>query len=204
MGTGFTLVLESSGLLLVVVVVGAVIGSRGARSPIVVVGVVVGIVAVVITQLLPGGIGFLGDALRFEVPKTVHYWLSTIAAVGAAAALAHGWSTGRLPSWLARVASAPFVAVAALPLRPEPIDAYHLGEHRLSETFAIDLRYAGQRLLGWLPGFASRSSTSPAGRSWTRSASRSTRAGRTRHARSCTSRRASSNGSRRRSAYSTA
>ena len=36
-----------------------------------------------------------------------------------------------------------FVIVAALPLRPRPIDAYHLGEHRWSETFAIDLRFAG-------------------------------------------------------------
>jgi hypothetical protein len=149
-GAGATLVLESSGLLLIVVIVGAVLGSRGARSPIVVVGLTVGIAAVLVTQLLPSNLGFLGDALRFEVPKTVHYWLSTIAAVGAAAALAHGWSTGRL-SWLVRVgAIGAFVAVAALPVRPKPIDAYHLGEHRLSETFAIDLRFAGS---GFWVGF---------------------------------------------------
>jgi hypothetical protein len=43
-----------------------------------------------------------------------------------------------------------FVALAALPLRPAPIDAYHLGEHRLSETFAIDLRFAGS---GFWVGF---------------------------------------------------
>ena len=35
-----------------------------------------------------------------------------------------------------------------------PIDAYHLGEHRWSETFAIDLRLRRQRLLGRLPGLA--------------------------------------------------
>jgi len=143
--TSKTLVLESSGILLIVLVAGAVLGSRGARSPLVISGVVVGAVAVFLTQVLPPrDLGFLGDALRFEVPKTVHYWLSMIAAVGAAAALAHVWSTDRLP-WLARAAiPAAFVLAAALPIRPEPINAYHLGEHRYSETFAIDLRWAGR------------------------------------------------------------
>jgi hypothetical protein len=138
------LVLESSGILLVVLVVGAVLGSRGAGSPLVVVGLAVGAVAVVFTQVLRDDLGFLGAALRFEVPKTVHYWLSLVAAAGAAAALAHVWSTDRLP-WLARAAiPAAFVLAAALPVRPEPINAYHLGEHRYSETFAIDLQWAGR------------------------------------------------------------
>ncbi|HEY4227824.1 MAG TPA: hypothetical protein VGM49_05760, partial [Candidatus Limnocylindrales bacterium] len=142
LGAGTTLVLESSGILLVTLVVGIVAGSRGARSPIVIAGLGVGAGALVVTGLLPDNLGFLGDALRFEVPKTVHYWLSTIAAVGAAAALAHLRATGRLP-WLARTgAVALFVVVAALPIRPMEIDAYHLGEHRWSETFAIDLHYA--------------------------------------------------------------
>ncbi|HUG30712.1 MAG TPA: hypothetical protein VMQ65_09410, partial [Candidatus Limnocylindria bacterium] len=117
-----TLVLESSGILLVMLVVGAILGSTGARSPIVVVGLCVGAAAVLLTQVLPRDLGFLGDALRFEVPKTVHYWLSTIAAVGAAAALAHAWSSDRLP-WLVRAAiPAAFVLAAALPVRPEPIN----------------------------------------------------------------------------------
>jgi hypothetical protein len=142
LGTGANLVLESSGLLLVALVLGGAVGSRGAGSPIVVSGLAVGAAALLLTGLLPRDLGFLGDALRFEVPKTVHYWLSTIAAVGAAAALAHGLSTDRLP-WLVRVvAVGAFVAVAALPIRPKPIDAYHLGEHRYAETFAIDLHYA--------------------------------------------------------------
>ena len=149
-GNSATLVLESSGLLLVVLLLGIATGSHGARSPIVISGIAVGVVALLVTGLLPNNLGFLGDALRFEVPKTVHYWLSTVAAVGAAAALAHAWSTDRLP-WLARVTTiGAFVAVAALPLRPEPIDAYHLGEHRYSETFAIDLHYAAS---GFWVGF---------------------------------------------------
>jgi hypothetical protein len=142
-GTGVELALESSGILLIVLFAGFVLGSQGARSPLVLVGLAVGVLAVLLTQVLPNDLGFLGSALRFEVPKTVHYWLSLIAAVGAAAALAHLWSGSRLP-FLGRVAAiGAFVLAAALPLRMEPIDAYHLGEHRWSETFAIDLRFAG-------------------------------------------------------------
>ena len=152
------LVLESSGLLLVVLVAGALLGSRGARSPLVWSGLAVGAVAVFLTQVLPNDLGFLGSALRFEVPKTVHYWLSMIAAAGAASALAFMWSPGGPLPWARRVAAATaFVIVAALPLRislipPEPgeIDALHLGEHRWSETFAIDLRFADS---GFWQGF---------------------------------------------------
>ena len=66
--------------------------------------------------------------------------------------------------WLVRVAAiGAFVAVAAFPLRfgdsgddsgcradCASINAYHLGEHRFSETFAIDLRFAGS---GFWVGF---------------------------------------------------
>jgi hypothetical protein len=149
-GQGWDLVVESSGLLLVVLVAGIVLGSRGARSALVLAGLLVGIAAVALVAVLPDNLGFLGDALRFEVPKTVFYWLSLIAAAGAAAALGHVWSRDRL-SLVARAgALAAFVAVAALPLRADPIDAYHLGEHRWSETFAIDLRFAGS---GFWVGF---------------------------------------------------
>ena len=153
------LILESSGLLLVVLVAGAALGSRGARSPLVWAGLAVGAVAVLLTQLLPEDLGFLGSALRFEVPKTVHYWLSMIAAAGAASTLALLWSSREHPlPWVGRVAAVTaFVIVAALPLRlslipptPGEIDAYHLGEHRWSETFAIDLRFADS---GFWQGF---------------------------------------------------
>lgn len=158
---GYTvdLILDSSGLLLVVLLAGTVLGSRGARSPLVWTGLAIGAGAVLFTQVLPDDLGFLGSALRFEVPKTVHYWLSMIAAAGAATALAHLWSGHPNPlPWLARVGAAvAFVVVAALPLRlnlvplePGEIDAYHLGEHRWSETFAIDLHFAE---IGFWQGF---------------------------------------------------
>jgi hypothetical protein len=149
---GVTLTLESSGILLLALIVGAFLGSTGSRSLLVWTGAAVGIVAVVLTQVLPDDLGFLGSALRFEVPKTVHYWLSGIVAAGAGAALAHAWSSPRLTLPLAARAGllGAFIVAAALPLRPEPIDAYHLGEHRWSETAAIDLHYAGS---GFWRGF---------------------------------------------------
>jgi hypothetical protein len=160
------LALESSGVLLIVLGIGAALGSRGARSPIVIVGLIVGVMAVAITQVLPSNLGFLGDALRFEVPKTVFYWLSFVVAAGAAPALSFAWGSDTRPAiaWTGRVAMlAAFVIVAALPLRfgnsgddsackvdCAPINAYHLGEHRWSESFAIDLHFAAS---GFWRGF---------------------------------------------------
>jgi len=163
LGEALAVTAESSGLLLVVLAIGAFLGSRGARSPLVLGGVGIGFAAVVLVQSLPGDLGFFGDALRFEVPKTVHYWMSSIAAPGAAVALASIWSRTTVP-FLARAGLlAGFVVIAALPLRfgnsgddanctkgCESINAYHLGEHRWSETFAIDLHYAA---IGFWQGF---------------------------------------------------
>ena len=168
LGSGVALVLESSGLLLVVLIVSIAAGSAGARSPIVLAGIAVAIGALLVIGLLPNNLGFLGDALRYEVPKTVHYWLSTIVAVGAAAGLAHVWAVARTSAertrWAVGVAAVgAFVVLAALPLRfgnsgddancrtdCSAINAYHLGEHRYSETFAIDLHYAAS---GFWAGF---------------------------------------------------
>jgi hypothetical protein len=142
-GQGLDLALTACGVLLAGLALGLVIGAPSSRSWLLVATVVVGLAAVVVTQLLPGNLGFLGDALRFEVPKTVHYWLPVFVAVAVGPALAAAWTPSRLP-WAARMAAVlGIVAVAALPLRTEPIDAYHLGEHRWSEAVAIDLRYAG-------------------------------------------------------------
>jgi hypothetical protein len=136
--------LEGTALLLVAAFVGALLDAPGARSSIVASGIGVGLLVSIASQLYPThGTELLGQALRFELPKTLYYWLPAIAAVGAAAGLAWTWRVAALP-WLGRVAAVgAFVVVAALPLRTEPIDAYHLGEHRFSESLAIDLRWAG-------------------------------------------------------------
>jgi hypothetical protein len=143
--------IQATELLLVAAIIGALLDAPGARSPVVLAGVAVGLLVAIGTQLYPThGTGLLGQALRFELPKTLYYWLPAIVAIGAAAGLAWTWQAPSLP-WLGRVgAVGVFVVVAALPLRGEPIDAFHLGEHRFSESLAIDLRWAGT---GYWTGF---------------------------------------------------
>ena len=103
------------------------------------------------SQLVPiEGSGLLGDALRFELPKTLQYWVPVFVAILAAGGLAALVDSGRLPLVARAVAVAAFVATAALPIRPKPIDAFHLGEHRLSETLSIAMRWV-QR--GFWSGF---------------------------------------------------
>jgi len=144
-------IIEGAVLLLLAAAAGAIAGAPGARSPVVLAGAAIGLVVAIGTQLVPvQGTGLLGQALRFELPKTLYYWLPAILAVGAAAALAWLWQAPILP-WLARVGAVGlFVVVAAVPLRVAPIDDLHLGEHRLSEALAIDLRWAGT---GYWTGF---------------------------------------------------
>jgi hypothetical protein len=144
-------IIEGAALVLLAGGVGAVAGAPGARSPVVLAGAAIGLVVAIGTQLVPvEGSGLLGQALRFELPKTLYYWLPAIVAVGAAGALAWFWQSPSLP-WLARVGAVGlFVVVAAVPLRAAPIDDLHLGEHRLSEALAIDLRWAGT---GYWTGF---------------------------------------------------
>jgi len=150
LGYGWNLLVAACGVLLLGLVLGWLVGSPAARSPLLAAAALVGVVAAVGTQLLPSGMGFLGDALRFEIPKTVHYWLPVVVALAAGPALAAAWTTDRGP-WLARVAAvAGIVVIAAFPLRTEPIDAFHLGEHRYAESLAIDLRWAGS---GFWAGF---------------------------------------------------
>ncbi|HEX4897640.1 MAG TPA: hypothetical protein VFV53_04705 [Candidatus Limnocylindrales bacterium] len=104
-----------------------------------------------LTQLVPGeGSGLLGQALRFELPKTLQYWVPVFTALLAAGGLAALVTTGRLSLTVRAVAIAAFLGTAALPLRTSPIDAFHLGEHRLSETLSIALRWAGT---GFWTGF---------------------------------------------------
>jgi len=140
--TAGELAFEAVQVLLVVLVAGWALGSPAARSPIVILGALAGIAAAVATQLIPGDAGLLGRALRFELPKTLYYWIPVTIALGAGATLAHVHGSPRLP-WQARhLVLGLFVVIAALPLRAEPIDTLHLGERRWSEALAFDLRFA--------------------------------------------------------------
>jgi hypothetical protein len=104
-----------------------------------------------LTQLVPEeGSGLLGQALRFELPKTLQYWVPVFAALLGAGGLAALVTAERLSLTVRAVAIAAFLGTAALPLRTAPIDAFHLGEHRLSETLSIALRWAAT---GFWTGF---------------------------------------------------
>lgn len=182
LGYGAGLVVEACGVLLLGLGLGWLVGSPAARSPVLVATVIVGLVAAVVSQLLPDGLGFLGDALRFEVPKTVQYWLPAMVAVavGPSLTVALGSGPGGRLAWPLGVgAVAALVALAAVPLRTQPIDAFHLGEHRYSESLAIDLRWTAR---GFWSGFPdSRQILDPSRREIADAIRREIDAGRIRH-----------------------
>ena len=144
-------VLTTMPLLLIAAGAGFVLARTQAGSPVVLGGLAVGAAVATFAQLVPDG-DFLGQTIRFELPKEVDYWLPAIAVFPAAiglAAVVRGASTdvdGR--SRLALVAL--FVIAAALPIRTTAINDHHRGEHRFSEAFAIDLRWADR---GYWRGF---------------------------------------------------
>jgi hypothetical protein len=145
-------------LLLAATAVGFVLAWRRIATPIVIAGLAAGAVAATATQVAPDQ-GLLLQAIRFEVPKTLQYWVPVFVAVMAATGLdalwtavmlgstsrpqsKSSWALSRVPRPAATAALGVFLLAAVLPFRPTPIDLYYLGEHRVSETLAIDLRYA--------------------------------------------------------------
>ena len=95
-----------------------------------------------VTQLVPQeGSGLLGDALRFELPKTLQYWVPVMVAILAAAGLEAVVHWDGFATAVRGATVVAFVGAAALPIRSTPIDAFHLGEHRLSETISIAMRW---------------------------------------------------------------
>ncbi|MBI3746381.1 MAG: hypothetical protein HY264_07660, partial [Chloroflexi bacterium] len=116
--------------------------TTAARNPVAWAALAAGFGVATLTQLVPEqGSGLLGAALRFELPKTLHYWVPVVVAILAAAGLAAVAQHERLPALLRGVALTAFVGAAALPIRAAPIDAFHLGEHRFSETLSIAMRW---------------------------------------------------------------
>ena len=127
-------------LVLTVVVAGAVAGRRTfAAVPVLAFGI--GLLAVLAAAAIPWQV--LGiEGIDFELTKTLHYWVPVFLAVMAAYALRAVWMRPDLVEWTRVTAIGLFLMLAALPLRATPIDAFHLGEHRMSETLAIDLGFA--------------------------------------------------------------
>ena len=123
----------------------AAIGLRApiARNPVLWAALAASFGVAGLTQLVPEkGSGLLGAALRFELPKTLQYWAPVFMAILAAGGIDAVLRHRRLPLAARGMAVVAVVGTAALPIRATPIDAFHLGEHRLSETLSIAMRWA--------------------------------------------------------------
>jgi hypothetical protein len=123
------------------VAVGGIVAGRRTFALVPVVAFVIGLLAVLAAAAIPWqDIGVEG--LDFEVSKTLHYWTPVFLAVMGAFALQAMWENPRFGLALRAGVVGLFLVAAALPIRPEPIEALLLGEHRMSETLSIDLRDA--------------------------------------------------------------
>lgn len=138
-------------LALVAGAVAVALRTPAARNPVLWAALGAGFLVAALTQLVPEkGAGLLGDALRFELPKTLHYWVPVPLAILAASGVAAVLRLAVLPIAIRGVAVTAFVAAAVLPIRTTPIDAFLLGEHRISETLSIAMRWSER---GFWQGF---------------------------------------------------
>ena len=138
-------------LALVAGIVAVALRTPAARNPVLWAALGAGFLVATLTQLVPEkGAGLLGDALRFELPKTLHYWVPVPLAILAASGVAAVLRLAALPAGIRGVAVTAFVAAAVLPIRTTPIDAFLLGEHRISETLSIAMRWSER---GFWQGF---------------------------------------------------
>jgi hypothetical protein len=123
------------------VAVGGIVAGRRTFALVPVAAFLIGLLAVVAAAAMPWDT--LGiEGLDFEVSKTLHYWTPVFLAVLGAFALQALWDASHLGLALRSGLVAIFLMAAALPIRVEPIDNFHLGEHRMSETLSIHLREA--------------------------------------------------------------
>jgi hypothetical protein len=89
------------------------------------------------------------QAIHYEVPKTIEYWLPVVLAVGAAGGISAVWRIRRL-DLLRPLALGAFLLYAIVPyrldafaLKPGPIvEGDKIGEHRAAESLGLALREA--------------------------------------------------------------
>jgi hypothetical protein len=128
-------------VLSLTVVIGGALAGRRTFPPVAVAAFGMGFLAVLAAAAMPWeSLGVQG--LDFEVTKTLHYWTPVFMAVMAAYALRTVWSSPSYASFVRDGIVVLFLLFAILPLRATPIDVFHLGEHRMSETLSIDLHFA--------------------------------------------------------------
>jgi hypothetical protein len=143
---GLRELLTTMPLLAIGAVAGWVLAPRRAGHPVVIAALVAGAAMAALTQAVPGGGGLLSDSIKFELPKTLHYWIPVFAALATGLGLVTLTRRTDLPLGMRAGLVGMFLVVAALPIRGgiEEIDDHHLGEHRFAETLAVDLRWAGR------------------------------------------------------------
>ncbi|MES2210266.1 MAG: hypothetical protein V4515_08785 [Chloroflexota bacterium] len=140
-GAGAEPLLSVMELSTVAALVAVGLRAPAARQPVVWAALGAGFGVAMLTQLVPTeGAGLLGEALRFELPKTLHYWVPAMMAILAAAGLDALVTHRSIPAIIRGGVAVAFLAMAALPIRAAPIDWLWLGEHRYSETLSIAMR----------------------------------------------------------------
>ena len=143
-----------SPLLFGMALLGVVLARRRIAHPIIVAGLAVSAATGIFARSISRESGsLLLRALQFELQKDVIEWAPLFLAVAAATTIVVLLSVPRTESWkrpagVALVSA--FVLVGALPLRPQAIDRFKIGEHRFSENLATSLGFAQQ---GFWQGF---------------------------------------------------
>jgi hypothetical protein len=141
----------SSPVALIAVGLGLSSGTVGTGSRVLLTMLAVGLAAGALVALVPLRAGdILALSLRYEVPKTLFYWVGPMLAIAGAAGLDAFRRHTPFAALGRGAALAGILVLAAAPIRPDPIDAVHLGERRLAELVAFDLQGAG---LGYWQGF---------------------------------------------------
>ena len=90
---------------------------------------------------LIGSANLTQQAVHYEVPKTIEYWLPVMLAIGAAGALAAVYRLRRL-GLLRPVAIAAVIVIAVYPTTMPLATNVQIGEHRASESVGLALREA--------------------------------------------------------------
>ena len=88
-----------------------------------------------------GHTGLTEQAVHYEVPKSVEYWLPVMLALGAAGTLAAIYRERRL-GLLRPVAIGAFLLVAIYPITMPLVQDVRIGEHRAAESVGLALREA--------------------------------------------------------------